>query len=103
MRVSACLELEKKKKTRRREWTQIIAGMRKVNELVQRKGEKKRKRGIQRGREAKWMFWDNSTDELGNRVDVVRTCKENEEGVSEWPGQKGQIRLRKGDGKVEKK
>lgn len=39
---------------------------------------------------------------MGNELDGVRTCKENEEGVSECPGLKGQIRLRKGDGKVKK-
>lgn len=59
---------------RTHEWTQIIAGMRKVDQLVKRKGEKKRWRGIQRGSEAKWMFWDNSTDEMRNEVDGLGTC-----------------------------
>ncbi len=45
------------------------------------------------------MFWDNSTDEMRNEVDRVRTCQDNEEGVSECPGVKGQIRLRKGSRK----
>lgn len=47
------------------------------------------------------MFWDNSTDETGNEALGVRTCKENEGGVSECLGLKGQIRHRKRDGKVE--
>ena len=42
------------------------------------------------------MFWDNSTDEMGNG-------KEGWRGVSECSRLKGQIRLGKRDGKVEKK
>lgn len=54
---------------RTHEWIRIITGMRKVDQLAKRKGEKKRQRGIQRGREAKWMFWGNSTDEMRTEVD----------------------------------
>lgn len=61
----------------RHEWTQRIAGMRKVDQLVSWKGGSKGFGG------AKRMFWDNSTDETGNEVVRVRTCNGNEEG-SQW-------------------